>query len=76
MPANEVQISSVAMLHELMSRQDYMLPALKSRWTTLKKLLEVRDGKIWCPKQSQSVLRVCTRPPCCRVLSQKVDYYL
>ena len=35
MAASEVQISSVAMLHELMSRTDYVLPALKCRWTTL-----------------------------------------
>ena len=73
---NEVQISSVAMLHELMSRQDYMLPELKSRWTTLQKLLDVRDGKVWCPRQSQVVTRICTRPPCCRVLSIRVDHYL
>lgn len=53
-----------------------MLPALKSRWTTLQKLLEVRDGKIWCIRQSQCVTRVCTRPPCCRVLSHKVNDYL
>ncbi len=53
-----------------------MLPALKSRWTTLQRLLDVRDGKIWCLRQSKVITRVCTRPPCCRVLAQKLDEYL
>ena len=75
-PLNEVQISSVAMLHELMSRADFLLPALKSRWTTLQRLLEVREGKVWALKQSKVVYRICTRPPCCRVLAQKLDAYL
>ena len=75
-PLNEVQISSVAMLHELMSRADYLLPALKCRWTTLQRLLEVREGKVWALKQSKVVYRICTRPPCCRVLAQKLDAYL
>ena len=64
------------MLHELMTRQDYLLPALKSRWITLQRLLDVRDGKIWCLKQSVTVTRVCTRPPCCRVLAEKLNDYL
>jgi len=38
-PINEVQISSVAMLHEMMTRNNFMLPALKCRWTTLQKLI-------------------------------------
>ena len=75
-PLKDVEISSVAMLHELMSRTDYLLPALKSRWTTLQRLLEVREGKIWGLKQSKVVYRICTRPPCCRVLTQKMDAYL
>ncbi len=34
-PISEVEISGVAMLHELMTRADFVLPDLKSRWTTL-----------------------------------------
>jgi hypothetical protein len=75
-PLNEVKISSVSMLHELMTRADFLLPALKCRWTTLQKLLQVRDGKIWALKQRQVVYRICTRPPCCRILTLKLDNYL
>ena len=71
-PADEVMISGVAMLHELMTRQGYVLPAVKSRWTTQKRLLEVRDGKVWALKASDVVYRQCTRPPSCRVLSEKI----
>ena len=46
-PLNEVQISSVAMLHEMMTRNFFVLPALKCRWTSLARLLKVRDGKLW-----------------------------
>ena len=75
-PINEVQISSVTMLHEMMTRNMFVLPALKCRWTTLQKLLQVRDGKLWGLKQPQVVFRICTRPPSCRVLAQKLDVYL
>ena len=75
-PLNEVHITSVAMLHELMSRADFLLPALKCRWTTLQKLLDVREGRLWALKQSHVVYRCCTRPPCCRILSLKLDDYL
>jgi len=75
-PLNEVKISSVTMLHEMMTRNSFVLPALKCRWTTLQKLLFVRDGKLWGLKQPQVVFRICTRPPSCRVLSQKLDDYL
>ena len=59
-----------------MTRSDYLLPELKSRWTTLERLLQVRDGKVWCLKQSESVYRICTRPPSCEVLTRKLDGYL
>ena len=75
-PLNEIHITSVAMLHELMSRADYLLPALKCRWTNLQKLLDVREGRLWALKQSNVVYRCCTRPPCCRILALKLDDYL
>jgi len=46
-PLSKVQISNVGMLHEIMTRHDYVLPELKCRWTTLQKLLDVRDGRVW-----------------------------
>ena len=76
MPANQVKICSIKLLHEMMTRTDYLLPALKSRWTTIDRLLQVRDGKVWCLKQSETVYRVCTRPPSCEVLTKKLNGYL
>jgi len=75
-PLNEIKISSVQMLHEMMTRNLFVLPALKCRWTNLQKLLQVRDGKLWGMKQPQVVYRICTRPPSCRILCEKVDSYL
>jgi len=50
-PLNQVMISSLPMLHEMMTRNLFVLPALKCRLTSLQKLLYVRDGKLWSMKQ-------------------------
>jgi len=75
-PLSEVHISSVDMLHEMMTRNMFVLPERKCRWTTLQKLLQVRDGKVWSMRQNTLVYRICTRPPSCRILSQKIERML
>ena len=50
-PANEVRISGTAMLYELMTRNGFFLPDLKSRYCTQKTLLQIRDNKLWCLRQ-------------------------
>jgi len=75
-PVNDVKISGTAMLYELMTRNGFFLPNLKSRYVTQKTLLLIRDGKLWCLKQDQVLTRVCTRPPSVLVLVEKLHQYL
>ena len=49
-PVNEVKISGTTMLYELMTRNGFFLPSLKSRFVTQKTLLLIRDGKLWSLK--------------------------
>ena len=49
-PVNDVKIFGTAMLYELMTRNGFFLPNLKSRYVTQKTLLLIRDGKLWCLK--------------------------
>jgi len=74
--ADEVRIMGSRMLHELMTRNGYYLPTLHSRFCSQKTLLKIRAGEIWCPKQSQVVTRLCTRPPLVPVLVEKLHGYL
>ena len=73
---HEVKISGSAMLYELMTRNGYYLPDLKSRYCTQKTLLKIRDGEYWCLKQDMVMTRVCTRPPSVHVLIEKLHQYL
>jgi hypothetical protein len=74
--ANDVKISSAAMLHELMLRGGYFLPALKCRFCTLKTLLKIREGEFWGLRQELVVTKICTRPPSIRVLVDKLHGYM
>jgi len=75
-PVNDVKISGTAMLHELMTRNGFFLPNLKSRYCTQKTMLQIRDGHLWSLRQDQVVYRTCTRPPSVNVLVQKLHNYL
>ena len=73
---HEVKISGTAMLYELMTRNGFFLPNLKSRYCTQKTLLKIRDGVYWCPRQDMVITRLCTRPPSVHVLIEKLHQYL
>ena len=73
---NEVKISGSAMLHELMTRNGFYLPCLRSRYCTQKTLLKISEGEYWCLKQDMVLTRVCTRPPSVHVLIEKLHQYL
>ena len=50
--ADAVRISSVKELWELMVRNDHYMPALKSKYCTMKTLLNVKEGKLFGMKHS------------------------
>ena len=76
MPVDEVKIYSKKMLHELMTRNGYSLPALNSGYVTIEQLILVRDGKIFGLRQDKVIHRECTRPPSIRCLVDKLHHYL
>ena len=73
---SEVRITSVAMLHEMMTRCGYSLPDLNSRYVTQKMLLGIREGKYYGLKQKDVVWAECTRPPTIPALVEKIHSYL
>jgi hypothetical protein len=74
--ADEVKIMGISMLHELMTRTQWVLPDEKSRFITLKKLLLIREGKIFGLREEKVQYKQCTRPPCSRVLCEILHGYL
>ena len=73
---SEVRITSVAMLHEMMTRCGYSLPELNSRYISQKMLLGIREGKYYALKQKDVVWAECTRPPPIQTLVEKIHSYL
>ena len=72
----DIKITGVAHLHELMTRNGHRLPHVKSRFVTLKHLLAVREGKIYGLRQKDVNYMICTRPPSARILCEKLHSYL
>ena len=60
----------------MMVRNGYYVPALKSKYCTLKTLLQVKEGKIFGIKYSDVVFREITHPPNVKVLLEKVTNYV
>ena len=72
----DIKITGVAHLHELMTRNGHRLPDVKSRFVTLKHLLAIREGKIYGLRQKDVKYMICTRPPSARILCEKLHSYL
>ena len=72
----DVKITGVPMLHELMTRNGHRLPDIKSRFVTLKHLLAIREGKIYGLRENDIKYKACTRPPSAKVLCEKLHTYL
>ena len=66
--ADEVRLASVKELRELMVRNGFYVPSLKSKYCSLKTLLSVKEGKIFGIKYSDVQFREITHPPNKKVL--------
>ena len=75
-PLDDIMITGVAHLHELMTRNGHRLPHVTSRFITLKHLLAIREGQIYGLRQKDVVYKVCTRAPSARILCEKLHTYL
>ena len=75
-PLKDVHITSVAILHELLTRIGWSLPEKNSRIITQSYLLKVRDKKVYGLRQSDVVWAECTRPPSVAILTAKLEQYL
>ena len=74
--ADEVKLASVKELRELMVRNGYYVPTLKSKYCTLKTLLQVKEGRIFGIKYADVLLREVPHPPNKKVLLDKVTDYI
>lgn len=72
-PPQQIKLSNVAHYYEVMQRNGYYLPKLKSGIVTFDYLNEVRNKVFFCPKYEQLKLRACPRPPAKELL---VEYVL
>lgn len=74
--ANEISIGSVKNLRELMVRNDWFLPHLRTRYCTHKTLLAVKSGAIFGLKTHEVTTKECPKPPSKRVLVDKLEAYV
>jgi hypothetical protein len=74
--ADAVRISSVKELWELMIRNDHYMPALKSKYCTMKTLLHVKEGKLFGMKHSAMKFKKIAQEPSKKVLLDKLIHYV
>jgi len=74
--ADAVRISSVKELWELMVRNDHYMPALKSKYCTMKTLLHVKEGKLFGMKHSAMKFKKIAQEPSKKVLLDKLIHYV
>ena len=60
---NPPQVSSLKQYHEILVRNGWMLPPLKSPFVTLEYLHGVRQQKYYCPRYEDVRLAPCPQPP-------------
>ena len=59
----EIVVNSLAHFYDMMLRNGYYLPNLKSGFVTFDYLNKVRLGHVFCPKYATLKLRACPKPP-------------
>ena len=74
--AEDVKLASVKDLRDLMVRNGYYVPALKSKYCTLKTLLAVKRGVLFGLKYQDIMFREITHPPNKKVLLDKLTGYV
>jgi len=58
-----LNVKTKAQLYECMLRNGWYLPAITSTLLTVKYMLSIKDGAVWCPRYEYLKLRACPRPP-------------
>ena len=71
-----LNVKSRAHLYECMQRNGWYLPAITSTLVTVKYLLDIKDGIIWCPRYEYLKMRACPRPPLKSLLIEEVKQEL
>ena len=74
--AEDVKLASVKDLRDLMVRNGFYVPALKSKYCTLKTLLAVKRGVLFGLKYQDIMFREITHPPNKKVLLEKLIGYV
>ena len=58
-----LNVKSKSHLYECIQRNGWYLPSLTSTLVTVKYMISIKDGEIWCPRYEYLKMRPCPRPP-------------
>ena len=65
----------MAALHEMMIREQFVMPEFHSKFVNKETLLQMYTGEIFSIKTPQLIVRNCARPPQKLVLAHKMEAY-
>ncbi len=71
-----VNLKNLAAFHEMMIREQFLVPDFHSKYVNRETLLQMYTGEIFSIKTPQLIFRNCARPPQKLVLAQKMEAYL
>ena len=58
-----LNVKTKAQLYECMQRNGFFMPSISSTLVTVKYMISVKEGEVWCPRYEYVKLRPCPRPP-------------
>jgi hypothetical protein len=56
-------VKTKAQLYECMQRNGWYMPSESSTMVTVKYMIAIKEGEVWCPRYEYLKLRPCPRPP-------------
>ena len=68
-------LKNLAAFHEMMVREQFVMPDFHSKYVNKETLLLMYTGEIFSIKTNQLIMRNCARPPQKLVLARKVETY-
>jgi hypothetical protein len=68
-------LKNMAAFHEMMIREQFVMPDFHSKFVNKETLLQMYKGEIFSIKTSQLITRNCARPPQKLVLAKKMEAY-
>jgi hypothetical protein len=56
-----------------MQRNGFFMPSVSSTLVTVKYMIAIKEGEIWCPRYEYLQMRACPRPPLKSLLIEELN---